>query len=364
MLGNRFWTRKYSYLAVMAIALMLGTIGHQHSAVTQENSAREEKEEKAPANNSRLATVKARGYLLCGVSGDLPGFSYIDKDGFYAGLDVDVCRAVAAAIFNDPMKVKFRPLNATERFDVLKAGEIDLLSRNTTQTFSRDTNGNIDFAPPTFYDAQGIMINKTSKIAKIADLKGKSICVAENTTSYDNLNDYLKAAKIDYQAIAKADDKALFAAYEHNDCQAITGDISYLNTRKVLLANPQNHVILPQTIAQEPLAPALLNQDSQWFDAVKWIVYALIQAEELDIGSENLSIYKNTKDSEIRRFLGIDSNLGSQMGLSDDFTARIIHHVGNYGEIYDRNIGQPFGLKRGRNALWQDGGLMYSPPFK
>ena len=315
-------------------------------------------------NKSHLNVVKERGYLVCGVSGELPGFSYINRDGQYAGLDVDFCRAVAAALFNDPTKVKFRNLNAEERFEVLKAGEIDLLSRNTTKTFSRDTDENIEFTPAIFYDAQGIMVNKAGNIETAADLAGKSICVAENTTSYDNLLDYMESQEIKFKPLASSDRDSLFNDYEHNRCQAITGDISQLIVRQTLFANPQNHQILPKVISQEPLAPALLHQDSQWFDVVKWVTYALIEAEELNIDSNSLSIYKNSKDLEIRRFLGVESNLGSQMGLPNDFTARIIKHVGNYGEMYERNIGQPFGLRRGRNALWTNGGLMYSPPFK
>ena len=349
-------------LSILTIGIVIFVILVRKSPVfTQEKLLTKEVFQ---SKDNRLDIVKERGYLICGVSGELPGFSYIDHNGKYAGLDVDICRAVAAAIFNDPNKVKFRNLNAEERFDVLQAGEIDLLSRNTTKTFSRDTNDRMEFTPTTFYDAQGIMINQANNIRSVADLAGKSICVVENTTSYENLKDYMQAQAIKYKPLTSSDPGFLFDAYEHNRCQGITSDISQLITRQTLLANPKDHEILPETISQEPLAPVLLHQDSQWFDAVKWITYALIQAEEFDIDSENLSIYKNSRDTEIKRFLGLESNLGSQMGLTDDFTARIIKHVGNYGEIYERNIGQPFGLSRGRNALWKDGGLMYSPPFK
>lgn len=335
-------------------------ISQQEIGFTQESIFGNNK----PQDESQLSRIKARGYLNCGVSGTLPGFSYVDQNGKYAGLDVDICRAVAAALFDDPDKVKFLRLNAAERFDVLERGQIDLLSRNTTQTFSRDTKGKFEFTPPTFYDAQGIMVHQDSGTKRIENLTNKSICVTENTTSFDNLKDYMQAESIKYTPLVSQDSDFLYRSYEHNDCQAITGDISQLVARKTLFANPQNHVILSTTISQEPLAPALLHQDSQWFDVVKWVTYTLIQAEELDIDSENISIYKDTKDLEIRRFLGTDGNLGSQMGLSNDFAARIIKHVGNYSEIYERNIAQPFGLARGQNALWKDGGLMYSPPFK
>ena len=207
------------------------------------------------------------------------------------------------------------------------------------------------------------MVNKNNDIKNLADLQERSICVAENTTSYDNLRDYMSQQKIAYTAMASSDRDSLYNSYEKNLCQAITGDISQLMARRTLLANPKDHQILPQIISQEPLAPVLLQRDSQWFDVVKWVTYALIQAEELGINSENINSFKNTKDSEIKRFLGISSDTGSKMGLSDDFAARIVNHVGNYGEIYERNIGQPFDLERGQNALWRDGGLMYSPPF-
>ncbi|MEM6611771.1 MAG: amino acid ABC transporter substrate-binding protein [Cyanobacteria bacterium P01_C01_bin.72] len=315
------------------------------------------------SGKSYLNVVRQRGFLICGVNGELPGFSYVNSEGKYAGIDVDLCRAIAAAIFDDPTKVEFRDLNASERFDVLKSGEIDLLSRNTTQTLSRDTDANLEFTPTIFYDAQGIMVNQRSEIKEPKDLAGKTICVPEKTTSYDNLQDYLNETKINAKILASSDRRGLFRAYEQNQCQAITGDISQLVARRIILANPQNHQILSTTISQEPLAPVLLHQDSDWFDVVKWVTFALIQAEELNITSENLNIYKRTKESAIRRFLGAEGTLGSDMGLSNDFAKRIIEHVGNYGEIYERNLGQPFSLPRGRNALWQDGGLMYSPPF-
>ena len=357
MLSRLTWI-KSSFLIL--VAALLGLAGVYGSKATQADSS---KNNSAKTKNSYLDKIQQRGYLICGISGEVPGFSFVNAEGKYVGMDVDFCRAVASALFGDPTKVQFRNLNAEERFDVLKSGEIDLLSRNTTHTLSRDADENLEFTPTIFYDAQGIMVSKASGIKTTADLKNKSICVVENTTSYDNLEDYMDRSKIKYKSLTNSDREFLFDSYEHNSCQAITGDISFLVARKVLLANPQEHQILPQTIAQEPLAPAVIHRDSQWFDVVKWVTFALIQAEELDINSANITTKKNSKDLEIRRFLGMDSNLGSQMGLSDDFTLKIIKHVGNYQEIYDRNLGEPFGLKRGQNALWRDGGLMYSPPF-
>lgn len=345
-------------ISSILLALLLITLSNGCSNNTSVANAENE-----ATQNSNLATIKERGELICGVSGELPGFSFINAEGRYAGIDVDFCRAVASALFDDPNAVEFRSLNAKERFEVLKSGEIDLLSRNTTQTLSRDSDENIEFTPPIFYDRQGIMVNQNNGIKTVADLQDRSICVAENTTSYDNLLDYMSQQNITYTSMALSEPDSLYDSYEKNVCQAITGDISNLVARRTLLANPKQHQILPQTISQEPLAPVLLHQDSQWFDVVKWVTYALIQAEELGIDSENINSFKNTQDSEIKRFLGNSSDADSIPGLSNDFPARIIEHVGNYGEIYERNIGQPFDLERGQNALWRDGGLMYSPPF-
>lgn len=366
MFNRISWTQRL-FVSVLMGSLVLLTIaitGKKATNIASRHLNVYAANETAPQSGiSHLDRVKNRGYLVCGVNGELPGFSFVNAEGRYAGLDVDFCRAIAAAIFNDPNKVKFRNLTAKERFEVLKSGEIDLLSRNTTKTLSRDTDANLGFTPPIFYDSQGIMVNQVSKIQELSQLANKTICVPETTTSYSNLEDYLTKAKISAKILASKDREALFNSYEQNVCQAITGDISQLITRKTLLANPRNHIILSQTISQEPLAPLLLHRDSQWFDVVKWITFALIQAEELDITSDNLNIYKKSKESYIQRFLGVNGTLGSEMGLTNDFAMRIIKHVGNYSEIYERNLGRPFGLPRGQNALWEDGGLMYSPPF-
>ena len=361
MVERMSWTQKF------LLAAFLGSLGlaiaNQPGSFIFRGLTANAANESTSISSSRLDLIKDRGFLVCGINGELPGFSYVNADGNYQGLDVDFCRAIASALFDDPTKVKFRALNAKERFDVLKSGEIDLLSRNTTQTLSRDTDDNLEFTPPIFYDAQGIMVNQSSKITDLSQLKNKTICVPEKTTSYDNLQDYLRQESISAKILASEDRESLFYAYEQDRCQAITGDISQLVARRTVLANPKEHVILPEVISQEPLAPALVYNDSQWFDTVKWVTFALIQAEEWDITSENINLYKTSKESAIRRFLGLEGTLGADMGLANDFTRRIIKHVGNYGEIYERNISQPFGLSRGKNALWSDGGLMYSPPF-
>ena len=354
---------KFLLVTIVSGLMLLGFTQGQEKGLFEGSIAKAAKKSTASSTTSRLNLIKERGFLICGINGELPGFSFVNAEGMYQGIDVDLCRAIAAALFDDPTKVKFRSLNAQERFDVLRAGEVDLLSRNTTQTLSRDTNGNLEFTPPIFYDAQGVMVNKNSKLKKLSELENQTICVPEQTTSYDNLQDYLRESGISAKILAADDRDSLFNDYEQNRCQAITGDISQLIARRTILANPKDHVILPQVISQEPLAPAVIHQDSQWFDVVKWVTFTLIQAEELDITSRNVSTYKKSKESAIRRFLGMEGTLGTDMGLANDFATRIIKHVGNYSEIYERNLGEPFGLERGKNALWNEGGLMYSPPF-
>ena len=318
---------------------------------------------KTRLKSSHLDTVKKRGYLICGVNGELPGFSFVDATGTYAGLDVDLCRAVAAALFDDPTKVEFLEFNTQSRFSALRSQEVDILSRNTTNSLSRDTKLGLEFTPTIFYDAQGLMVANNSNINTLADLAGKSICIADDTPSLSSLNERFKQLKLEYEPVLFDDNEALFSAYEHGRCAAVTRDVSQLAIHRKLLANPKQHKILTEIISKEPLAPAV-SGDSAWTDVVKWVTYATIQAEELDIDSKNINIYRNSKDGEVRRFLGMEGDLGSQMGLSDDFAVRVIKHVGNYQEIYERNLGKPFGLKRGQNALWNDGGLMYSPPFR
>lgn len=364
MFNQISWTPKLLLTALVgSLMLSAATKDQSNNIATHSSEANAVNQPQQQSGVSQLDRIKHRGYLICGVNGELPGFSFVNADGNYAGIDVDFCRAIAAAIFDDARRVQFRDVTAEERFEVLKSGEIDLLSRNTTETLSRDADENLDFTPPIFYDAQGVLVNRYSKIQNLRKLANQTICVPGDTTSYDNLQDYLHQSEIDAKILTSDDREALFDFYEQNRCQAITGDISQLIVRKTILANPQDHIILAQHISQEPLAPVLIHQDSQWFDIVKWVTFALIQAEELNINSENINVYHKSKESEIRRFLGMEGTLGSDMGLANDFTQRIIEQVGNYSEIYERNLGQPFGLARGKNALWKEGGLMYSPPF-
>ncbi len=347
------FNQKLSSLLVAALlALSVSSCGNGSS--TTETSS----------TNSRLETVKARGTLICGVNGQLPGFSFINEDGEYSGLDVDLCRAVAAALYDDPTQVEFRDLSSQERFSAVIAGEVDLLSRNTTWTVNRDTSGGMEFAPTTFYDGQGIMTTKASNITKLEDLNEKSICALSGTTTEQNLADRMRKLGVTYEPVVFDDPDAVYAAYEQGRCEAVTSDRSQLTARRAVLANPQDHQLLGVVLSKEPLGPLVTNGDSQWFDAVKWITYALIQAEEFGITSANVNSFADTQDPQIQRFLGQVGNLGEDMGLPNDFAARIIKNVGNYGEIYERNIGQPFRLERGLNNLWTNGGLLYSPPFR
>lgn len=319
----------------------------------------------ASPSSSRLNTVKERGTLICGINGEVPGFSFVNEKGEYSGLDVDLCRAIAAALFDDHTKVEFRKLSAQERFTAVQTGEVDVLSRNTTWTISRDTKVGMEFAPTTFYDGQGVMVTKASSIKSLADLAGKSICVLSGTTTEQNLADQMRKRGIkEYNPVVSDDVDALYVAYQEGRCEGVTSDRSQLVARRSILPKPDDHVVLPDVLSKEPLGPVVANGDTAWSDAVKWITFALFEAEELGITSQNVAEFEKSEDPNVRRFLGIDEKLGEDMGLPNDFTQRIVKHVGNYGEIYDRNIGQPFQLDRGPNQLWTKGGLLYSPPFR
>ncbi|MBZ8182129.1 amino acid ABC transporter substrate-binding protein [Oscillatoria salina] len=316
--------------------------------------------------NSRLDVVKGRGELVCGVDGSIPGFSYLDENGEYSGLDVDICRAVAAALFDDPNAVQFRNLDSTERFEALKGGEVDMLSRNTTWTISRDTAIGMEFAPTTFYDGQGMMVRTDSNIQSLEDFEGKSICVEAGTTTELNLTDNMRELGVNFEPVTYQQADPAYAAYAEGRCQGMTSDKSQLIARRSTLPNPDDHILLDITMSKEPLGPVTVDNDSAWFDTVKWVTYALVEAEELGITQENLAEMKESQDPTIRRFLGIEGTLGEDMGLPNDFAARVVNHIGNYGEVYDRNLGadSQFNLERGLNDLWKNGGLLYSPPFR
>ena len=314
----------------------------------------------------RLATVLNRGKLLCGVSGELPGFSFVTQDGKYSGLDVDICRAIAAAVFDNPDAVEYRNLNAKERFTAVQTGEVDILSRNTTESLSRDTTVGLEFAPVVFYDSQSIMVKKASGIKTLADLKGKAICIQTGTTTEQNLTDQMQKRGLAYQPLVFEDVNTTFATYAEGRCAGVTADRSQLVSRRVRLPNPDEHVVLADVLSKEPLAPAVADGDAAWAQVVRWVVYALIEAEELQITAQNVTQQAQSKDPNVRRFLGVDGDLGKGLGLANDFAARAIKQVGNYGELYDRNLGAKtkLNLPRGQNQLWNRGGLLFSPPFR
>ncbi|WP_316203364.1 MULTISPECIES: amino acid ABC transporter substrate-binding protein [unclassified Bradyrhizobium] len=318
------------------------------------------------AQAETLKTVKDRGMLACGVSQGLPGFSAPDDKGNWTGLDVDVCRAIAAAIFNDPTKIKFVPLSAKDRFTALQSGEIDVLSRNTTWTLSRDTSLGANFAGVTYYDGQGFMVKKALKVNSALELNSASICVQTGTTTEQNLADYFKANKMKYEVIAFAGQDETIKAYESGRCDVFTTDVSGLYAERLKLANPADHVVLPEVISKEPLGPMVRHGDDQWFDIVKWTLFGLVTAEELGVTQANVDEMAKSDKPEFKRAFGTDGNLGEQLGLTKDWFYRIVKAVGNYGEMYDRNVGAGSKLQiaRGLNQLWNKGGLQYAPPIR
>lgn len=345
---------------VFAIAACGGESGQTGNTANTPGSAA------APATRNRWDSVKSRGQLICGVSGEVPGFSFVGTDGKYNGIDVDICRAIASALFDNPDAVEFRNLNSKERFTALQTGEVDVLSRNTTWTLSRDTSVGLEFAPVVFYDGQAIMVRKNSGIKSLADLKNKAICVQTGTTTEQNLADQMRKRGITYKPVVFEDVNVTFATYAEGRCDGITADRSALVSRGTILHKPEDNVILEEVISSEPLAPAVAKGDPKFGDALKWVVYSLIKAEELGITSQNVGQFASNTDPDIKRFLGTEGNLGEGLGLTNDFAARIIKHVGNYGEIFDRNLGPKtkLNLDRGQNQLWSKGGLLYSPPFR
>jgi general L-amino acid transport system substrate-binding protein len=324
------------------------------------------------AGRSRLDLVKQRNELLCGVSGKIPGFSFLTPEGTYTGLDVDICRAMAAAFLGDADKVQYRPLTAPERFTALRSGEIDLLSRNTTHTLSRDAEGGngLGFAPVVFHDGQGLIVPANSGVTSLDDLSGQAICVGSGTTTEQNLNDAFASKGIPYTPIKYQDLNQVVGGYLQGRCQAMTSDRSQLAAARSGFNDPEGHVILEDRLSKEPLAPAVVGGDQRLVDAMTWVVYALIEAEERGITQANLDRQLRAAEADpsqaaLRRFLGVDAGLGRKLGLPDDFVVQAIRATGNYGEIYDRHLGpeSPVAIPRGANRLAEDGGLMIAPPF-
>jgi general L-amino acid transport system substrate-binding protein len=320
----------------------------------------------ATASAQTLNTVKQRGVLVCGVSQGLPGFSSPDDRGNWTGLDVEFCRALAAAIFNDPTKVKFTPLSTKDRFTELQSGEIDVLSRNSTWTLSRDSSLGLNFAGVTYYDGQGFMVKKSLKINSALELNGASVCTQTGTTTELNLADYFRANKMKYEVLALATGDETIKAYDGGRCDVFTTDVSQLYAEKLKLSNANDHVILPEIISKEPLGPVVRHGDDQWFDLVKWTHFAMVNAEELGISSKTVDEAVKSDKPDIKRLVGTEGNYGEQLGVTKDWVVRIVKHVGNYGEVFERNVGSgsKLGIARGLNNLWTKGGIQYAPPIR
>lgn len=338
------------------------------AAAPTEAPAAEATEAPAAPTGNTLETVRSRGTLRCAGNQSVPGFGYINPDtNEFEGFDIDFCKVFAVAVLGDPNALEVRPTTANERFPVLQSGEVDVLSRNTTWTISRDTSLGLDFAPVTFYDGQGMMVRADSGIDSLEGLEGGTICVQSGTTTEKNLADVFRARGIDFTPVVFDDADATREAYDQGQCDGFTTDKSGLVSQQILLADPASHIILDETMSKEPLAPAVRHGDDNWFDIIKWSVFCTIAAEEMGIDSTNVDSFLGGEDPVIQNLLGEAGDLGVAMGLNNDFCYQIIKQVGNYGEIYDRNLGPdtPFNLPRGLNALYTtEGGIQYAPPFR
>ena len=335
-------------LALLAATLALGSVTQVQAGAT-------------------LDAVKKKGFVQCGISDGLPGFSYADAKGKYVGLDVDVCRAVAAAVFGDAEKVKYSPLTAKERFTALQSGEVDILSRNTTWTSSRDAAMGLNFTGVTYYDGQGFLVNKKLGVASARELDGATVCIQAGTTTELNLADYFRAHNLKFTPITYDTSDESAKSLESGRCDVLTSDQSQLYAQRIKLAAPDDYVVLPEVISKEPLGPAVRQGDEEWFDVVRWTLYAQLNAEELGVSSTNVEeLAKSTKNPDIARLLGAEGEYGKDLKLNKDWAVQIVKQVGNYGEIFERNVGAGSQLKieRGLNALWNKGGLQYAPPVR
>jgi len=335
-------------IALLAVAATLGASGTAAQA------------------QSTLESTMDQGYLACGVNTGLPGFASQNDEGEWQGFDVDYCRAMAAAIFDDPSAVQFTPLSAVQRFPALQNNEIDYLARNTTWTMTRDTSLGLNFAGVNYYDGQGFMVPTELGVSSALELEGATVCVQAGTTTELNLTDYFNRNDMEYNPVVIEAQADVNAAYESGRCDVLTTDASGLYATRLELAEPDAHMVLPEIISKEPLGPVVRQGDDQWFNIAKWVGFALVNAEELGVTSENVDEMTSSNNPAIRRLLGVDGTFGDFVGLESDWAAQVISHVGNYGEVFDRNIGPdtPLGIERGVNALWTDGGLQYGPPIR
>jgi general L-amino acid transport system substrate-binding protein len=320
----------------------------------------------ASAQQKTLETVKARGQLVCGVNVGLAGFSAADDKGVWSGLDVDYCKAIAAAVLGDGSKVRYVATTTKERFTALQSRELDVLARNTTWTLQRDSAQGLSFVGVNYYDGQGFIVKKSAKLKTGKELNGATVCVQTGTTTELNLADFFRSNKLQYKTLVfdKADEA--LKAYQADRCDSYTTDVSGLYSVRLQMAKPDDHMVLPDIISKEPLGPAVRQDDFQWFTIVRWVHFALLNAEEYGVTQKNVDQMANSADPNIKRLLGKEGSYGTDMGLDNDWAVRIIKLVGNYGEIFNRNVGAGSRLKidRGLNKLWKDGGLQYAPPVR
>jgi len=318
------------------------------------------------AQADTLDDVKAKGFLQCGANTGLLGFGAPDDKGEWKGFDVDFCRAIAVAIFNDPTKVKFTPLTAKERFTALQSGEVDVLVRNTTWTLSRDSQMGLIFAGVNYFDGQGFMVRKSLGISSALELSGASVCVQTGTTTELNLADYFRANGMQFNPVVFEKSDEVVQAYDAGRCDAFTTDASGLYAERLKLTNPADHMVLPEIISKEPLGPVVRQGDDKWLTIVKWTHFIMLNAEEAGVTSANVDEMKSSENPDIKRLLGTEGTFGEPMGLTNDWAANVIKAVGNYGEVFDRNVGPdtPLGISRGLNALWTKGGLQYGMPVR
>lgn len=313
-----------------------------------------------------LDAIKEKGFLQCGVSTGLPGFSNPDDAGNWSGLDVDVCRAVAAAVFGDAQSVKFTPLTSKERFTALQSGEVDVLSRNTTWTLQRDTALGLDFTGVSYYDGQGFMVPVDLGVSSALELDGAAVCVQPGTTTELNLADYFRSNSMTYTPVVFENDDEIRVAFEAGRCDVFTTDASGLYANRIAMPNPDNYAVLPEIISKEPLGPVVRHGDAEWEDIVRWSLNVMINAEELGVTSENVQEMVESENPGIRRLLGSEGDMGEKLGVAADFGVQIIAQVGNYGEVFERNVGEntPLQIARGLNQLWSKGGILYAPPVR
>lgn len=313
-----------------------------------------------------LKSIQDRGALVCGVSNGILGFSSRSETGEWSGLDVDYCRALAGAIFNDATKARFVPLSADDRFRALRSKEIDVLSRNSTWTMSRETELGLLFAGVIFYDGQGLMVRRDRNVTSALELNGSRVCVQAGTTTELNIQDYFAANGMKYEIVSSITADDALKAYESGRCDVLTADASALHGERLKLSAPNSHDILPEIISKEPLGPVVRNDDPQWSGIVKWTLFAMLNGEELGVSSQTLDAALVSAKPDVKRLIGTEGKFGEQMGLSNDWATRAIRLVGNYAEVYDRNVGakSKLGIPRGINQLWTNGGILYAPPIR